>query len=418
MDVSKIPIFEIRSKLRQELKDIGMAESTKLDYLASANNLIRFMENQNFTEYSKEVGDVFFRLTRNESSLSASARARLHKLVRVLDYIIGAEKSPLLRQPFRESYDIPEVYKPLVDNFYDTYREIGRSDATLSQYMYSLSRFTVGMWLKKIGPESITRDSITDFFTTRPENVQTPMVVAVKYFCRYLFHEGIINDELANFFSRFHKKPTRKLLSHYTPEEIVKIESMLDRTTEIGKRDYAMILLSSRYGLRSSDIRNLKFNNIDWESNKIKIIQLKTHQELELPLLADVGEAIIDYIKNGRPRSKFSTIFVTHQYPFETIPSAQFYRMVRTTILKADLGDGNGKRKKGPHSMRHSLATALMNNGEQLSTISQILGHKSCETTKVYLTVNIQSLLQCSLAVPAIDDAFYMQEGGVFYDKS
>lgn len=244
------------------------------------------------------------------------------------------------------------------------------------------------------------------------------MVVAVKYFCRYLYHEGIIKDELANFFSRFHKKKTKKLLSHYTPEEIAKIENTVDRTTETGRRDYAMILLASRYGLRSSDIRNLKFNDIDWEGNKIKIIQLKTHQELELPLLADVGEAIIDYIKNGRPHSKFNTIFVTHQYPFETVAGPQFHRMVSTTILKANLGDGNGKRKKGPHSMRHSLATALMNNGEQLSTISQILGHKSCETTKVYLTVNIQSLLQCSLMVPAIDDAFYMQEGGIFYDKS
>lgn len=145
MDVSKIPIFKIRSRLRQELSAIGMADSTKLDYQASANNLIRFMENLNFTEYSKDVGEVFFRFTRNEPSLSAQARARLHKLVRVLDYIIGAEKSPLLRPPFRESYDIPEIYKPLVDKFYNTYREIGRSDSTLSQYMYSLSRFTVGM---------------------------------------------------------------------------------------------------------------------------------------------------------------------------------------------------------------------------------------------------------------------------------
>lgn len=175
-----------------------------------------------------------------------------------------------------------------------------------------------------------------------------------------------------------------------------------------------MILLGSRLGLRSADIRNLKFQNIDWDNNKIRIVQIKTGNQLELPLLSAVGEAIIDYVKNGRPPSRYTRIFVGHNYPYETISTDVFYRTVRKYVNMAGVMDNN--RVHGTHTFRHSLATALMNNGEQLPTISGILGHSSSESTKYYLGVDFNSLLRCSLDVPPVDDAFYLQKGGVFYD--
>lgn len=416
MTEQKIPILEIRSRLRHELKDVGLAGVTIGHYMCALNHLINFMEHQNCSDYTEDVGARFFALTRNDASIAGSGRAMLHKTVRVLDYIIGVEKSPLARPRIREEYDYPEEYKDIVYQFLDVCKELGRSDGTISQYGYNLSRFCVGMHLRGVIPSAITRDKITEYFANRDVNKICSIVTSVKFFCRYLHEQGILDDEFNDFFKRFRRKPTEKLLSAYTPEEVIKIENSIDRTTEIGKRNYAMILLASRLGLRSSDIRNLSFDNIDWDTNKIRLVQLKTHKELELPLLADVGNAIIDYIKNSRPQSKYTKIFVNHHYPFDTIESASLYRIVQMCILDANLY--NPGRKCGPHTMRHSLATALVNNGEPLPVVSDILGHSSCDSTKAYLTVNMTSLIRCSLDVPPVDKSFYHQKGNIFYDRA
>ena len=415
MAISKISIFKIRSTMRKELSEAGLCGKTIDSYMSYLNHLIKFMEDQSLDSYTGDVGELFFHMTRNNSTLTGTGRANLHKVVRVLDYVIGLEKSPIMRYRTREKYVYPEIYQPVMAKFIEVFREIGRSEGTLARYEYDLSRFTVGMWLKKIGPNSITRDSITEFLSERPNNSIHSLVTSIKYFCRFLYEQGILDDDFENFFKRFRSHVTQKVLSYYTPSEILQIEQSIDRTKEMGKRNYAMVLLATRLGLRSSDIRNLKFEDIDWDLNRIRIVQLKTHNELELPLLGDVGEALVDYIKNSRPQSKFTRIFVSHQYPYEAITSENFYRVVQTCILNANVYDDD--RKHGPHCMRHSLATTLLNNGEPLNVISDILGHKSTESTTRYLTVDIKSLIQCSLDVPTINESFYKQCGGIFYDR-
>lgn len=239
------------------------------------------------------------------------------------------------------------------------------------------------------------------------------VVRCVKGFMRYLKEFKIVEQDLCLDYIRPCKYSKEKLPSYYSKEEILQFENQIDRLSIVGKRDYAMFLLASRLGLRSSDIRLLQFSDIDWDKNEIRIIQKKTKKPVILPLLEDVGTAIIDYVMNARPDTKDKSIFVSFRAPYHVITAATFSGMVAKYIHRSDI-DWGGKHH-GSHSLRHSLATNLLGGNVSLPVISSILGHSSTNTTKSYLAIDVQSLMYCSHEVPDVDVDFYEQEGGDFY---
>ena len=168
-----------------------------------------------------------------------------------------------------------------------------------------------------------------------------------------------------------------------------------------------MVLLASRLGLRASDVAGLKFSEIDWENCTITRKQYKTGRTITLPLLSDVGEAIIDYILNARPKTNgIDSIFISHKCPYRPCSSVAFTNLVRRIISRSVVSSDG----------RHSLATALMNDGVEFPVISEVLGHKSVLSTTFYLGVSVKNLLDCSLEVPIVQDDFYTQKGGEFYE--
>lgn len=174
-----------------------------------------------------------------------------------------------------------------------------------------------------------------------------------------------------------------------------------------------MLLLATRLGLRASDIARIEFSNIDWDKNLVRINQYKTKRLVELPLIKDVGEAIIEYLRL-RPISISKRIFLSERPPFPEM-SSQMVSSNIADILKRSTVDIKAKRH-GPHTMRHSLASNLLKKGTSLPIISEILGHSSTRSTRYYLRIDYDSLLTCAIPVPEVPQSFYEQEGGVFYD--
>lgn len=237
--------------------------------------------------------------------------------------------------------------------------------------------------------------------------------MVIKRFMAYIYEKGLVYKDLSSCLRGYKDERPKPIISYFTPDEVYAIENSVDRTTSVGKRNYAIILLASRLGLRSSDIRKLKFSNLDWDNNLIRLQQYKTKRAITLPLLNDVGNAIIDYVKNGRPECSIKNVFVSSRRPFvemETI-SAIFSKHIACS------GVNTASHHIGGHSLRHSLATSLMQNGTELPVISEVLGHESTETTMIYLGVNINALLECSMIVPEVDDLFYTQLRGVLYGR-
>lgn len=180
---------------------------------------------------------------------------------------------------------------------------------------------------------------------------------------------------------------------------IDRLLSCIDRGNPTEARDYAMILLISRLGLRISDVKNLRMSDVVWEENRIELVQQKTKEPLVLPLLKDVGEAIIDYLRFYRPPStEDEYIFLSHAIPFERLSDnndivGRLNKYIERAGIEIPIN-----RMKGPHSLRHALAVKLIDNNISLLTISGILGHTDIRSTADYLRVNVELLRQCTLS--------------------
>jgi len=226
------------------------------------------------------------------------------------------------------------------------------------------------------------------------------ILLKVKQFLKYLYGRQILLIDYCQLLPSYKITKTRRLPSYYSEEEICRLIKNIDKTNPTGKRDYAMILLAARLGLRSSDITCLQFNAILWDRELIIPIQKKTKETIELPLLQDVGEAIINYLKFGRPQSKLPYVFLCHKAPYEEMNISNLNGILKKYMLRS--GISFDERKHGPHALRHSLATNLLKKETTLPVISGILGHTSSQSTMCYLKVDVNSLRKSALEVAAV----------------
>ena len=194
----------------------------------------------------------------------------------------------------------------------------------------------------------------------------------------------------------------------YSEEEISRIIAAVDRSSPVGKRDYLVLLLAAEYGWRAGDIISFKFNQIDWKKNTISFDQSKTDVPVEFPLLASVGNAIIDYLKYGRPDSEVPEVIVAAKGCTRGLPLASptIHSIVSRYMRAAHITHWQEK-KHGPHSLRHSLATNLLKKNISMPVISTVLGHQRTETTKIYLKVDIDRLGKCTLPIPPLSSPLY-----------
>jgi len=235
-----------------------------------------------------------------------------------------------------------------------------------------------------------------------------------KYF-GYLFQQGILKS---NYSSRFPKQKIirrPKFHSMYGEEEVKKIILSIDRSSAGGKRDYAMTLLAASLGMRISDIANLKFKNINWNAEEINFIQKKTNIPNSLPLSTDIGNALIDYIQNARPKSSEPSVFIRTKPPHVAFANGLSLGSHFKQIFNRSGVPING-RKIGPHSLRHAFSQSMMNVGVEMNVTSAILGHVSLESTYVYLQPDLTGMKQCILPVMPGNKNFYNQSKGKFYE--
>jgi len=165
---------------------------------------------------------------------------------------------------------------------------------------------------------------------------------------------------------------------------------------------YCVICILAHLGLRAGDVINLKFSDINWNTETISIVQRKTETPLSLPLLEEVKYSLIDYIKNGRNESADEEyIFATLYAPYTRFHcTSSLFRMVDRCMETA--GINYEGRHHGPHALRHSLATNMLKENVPISAIANILGHSSTRTTEIYLTVDETNLKEISLEVPCV----------------
>jgi site-specific recombinase XerD len=230
-------------------------------------------------------------------------------------------------------------------------------------------------------------------------------ISALRQYFKYAYLNEFTDRPIAAYLPHPPQRARTKLPTVWTEEQIEGLINAVDTTTPIGKRDYAIILIGARLGFRIGDILNLTINDIDWNNKLISIVQGKTRETQTMPLPSDVGWAIIDYLKNGRPVTDYPNIFVTHNAPYTGCP---FKSTLRNNLSKAMKRAGipiDKTKHYGWHSLRHSLATNLLQNNVDVSTISDILGHSDPQVARNYLRVDMKGLSKCALEVEVMDYA-------------
>ena len=230
-------------------------------------------------------------------------------------------------------------------------------------------------------------------------------VIFLRKFLVYLFEKKMLEENLSFYLPKVSKVEKNIKSSLYSKSEIKEILNAVDRDTKLGKRDYAILTVLARLGLRSSDIVSLTFDNLDWDNDIIALKQFKTGRSVQLPITNDVGNSLIDYLKFARPESQSNIIFLRHVLPYQALISSSIGTIVSRYIDKSQI-EVKG-RKKGSHIMRHSLATNMLNEGVSLKSISEILGHKSISSTKDYTELDFERLKKCFVKIPKINSALY-----------
>lgn len=201
----------------------------------------------------------------------------------------------------------------------------------------------------------------------------------------FLYESGLTESNFSHVFA-FQLPKENKVRKPVSHDEIADILNAVDRSTAMGKRDYAIILIGVVTGLRSSDIRELKFRNIDWINGEIRISQTKTGKALALPLTKDVGEAISDYILNGRPDIDCEHIFLKMFAPYTSLSESCIYNIINRYRFRL------GLPRCGFHDLRRSLGTSLVVAGTPVTTVAQVLGHRNLESTKQYISLDMEHL--------------------------
>jgi integrase/recombinase XerD len=276
--------------------------------------------------------------------------------------------------------------------------EKGLREATVEQYTHHLRRFA--SYLDRIRLKNIpnlTPLVLNNFVTEYGQRIGWESLRnacgTLRVFLRYLYRERVMSKDI----SRTVEFPQRFRLSgiprSITWEQVRQVLEAVDRRATSGKRDYAILLLLVTYGLRAHEIARLTLDDIDWRNQRLRIPERKASHSTAYPLSTVVGEAILDYLKNGRPQTSDRRIFFRCLAPCQPICSAAIVSRVCHYLQKA----GIKVPRPGSHTLRHTCVQRLVDADFPLKVIGDYVGHRSPSSTQIYSKVAIEALRQVAL---------------------
>jgi site-specific recombinase XerD len=218
-------------------------------------------------------------------------------------------------------------------------------------------------------------------------------------FLRFLISEGKCVETLYAAIPALAHWRLSSMPQYLLQEDVEQIIGSCDPRTPVGRRDRAMLLLLARLGLRAGDILGLRLGDIDWKEAAIRVCG-KGHLETRLPLTQEVGEAVVDYLRAGRPQTDTDVLFIRAYAPFRAFASQI---AISAIVIRAMRRAGVVCPSRGAaHVLRHSLATAMLRHGASLQEIATVLRHRSIETTEIYAKVNVTALQQIAQPWPEV----------------
>jgi integrase/recombinase XerD len=397
------------------LREAGRRELTIRDYKAELNQFAAFLTERGVDTASESVciefiaGRTGVRLGALHEPVSDRNVQAVRRPVLMLAEVLAGRTVNIDRPLIPAKDGCPARFRPIRDDYLASCRRRGNAEATVVTKDKAASQFLA--YLDEIGVEDLSGLGVRDVsgFLLRQRRLRRKTVGSRRScladFLAVMAAAGRAPDGLAD------RLPPHRHVRHesdphlWTAEEIRRLLDGIDRRSAVGKRDYAMILTTARLGLRVSDLRGLDMGDLDWRAKQITIVQHKTGRPLRLPLLDDVGWAIIDYLRDGRPATDCPKVFVKHRHPFDAFGSSSSVA-TRLPRYAARAGiDLPADQVCGMHSLRGALAVAMIGAGSPIPVVSAVLGHASSDTTQAYyLRFDVQRLRGCALDVEDVTE--------------
>jgi len=409
--MGEILLSELITRTKEYIRPLAHSRSTLYQYAMTWGGLTRYFIGKNQVLFSKQLAEqyVFESKEHLKVGIIKEWRFKLIRLtVRMLIEIY--EKNQFTWNCHK--YDPPTyLHQPafiiLLNDYVNNLKNEEKAASTIQTNETVSRQFLEYLEQNNIMDiEDVQLITVSLFIPSiskqyQPNSMGT-VLSALRSFLRFVKKKNPIMGDLSHAIPGSFGRKTI-IIPTITSEEEQKLLGSVDRNTPSGKRNYAMLLLALRTGLRSIDISNLKLSDIHWKANTIEIVQEKTGTPLALPLLTDVGNAIADYILNGRPYSHLPHIFLQTCAPYQKLSghSACYgisRKMMKAAGIRQDIHD-----RKGFHCLRHYLAARLLSEETPLPIISSILGHRNKDTTKIYMSTDLAHLRACALSLQGIE---------------
>jgi site-specific recombinase XerD len=300
-------------------------------------------------------------------------------------------------------YDVVPIPKPiqevsLLEEILRRYERYLRSErglvmATIINYQPVIRKFLVELFgdgpflLRELKPSDIPGFVLRHFQKMSPKRAQL-MTTAFRSFFRFLFGSGELQIDLAASVPTVSGWRLSTIPKYLIPEEVSRVLGACDRQTSNGRRNYAILLLLARLGLRAGEVVHLRLDDIDWRSGELSVRGKGLFHD-RMPLPSDVGEALASYLRRDRPTSQTRQLFVCMRAPRRGFAGASTVTtIVRRALDRADLHPAF----KGAHLLRHSLATSMLRSGATMMEIGDVLRHRVSNTTEIYAKVDFDGL--------------------------
>ena len=410
-------IQETINQILLELEQTGMAESSiKSGYRGVYNSFLKYLDEQGINEVTEEICLQYIESknqVRLPSLLTVTSDGSLNRRIRALVILLRYMETGSLdlstrgkKVPFSCPIELAAAY----EMFESETENCKLSSDAKSTIIKSTQKFILSTYEDGLTEWSLLDMKYIDSFLAKFKDnklkYRGTLIYGLKKFLHFLFDNGFCEISYAEDILSLRIPRNGHVPHTWTPDELKRLLNAVDRQSPSGKRDYAIFSLCIQTGLRAADIRNLKVNDINWKTHTLKIITGKTGEPLELPLLDSVGWAIIDYLKNGRPESESTNVFLAHHFPYGPIGStSSLTGALRKYLIKAEIKIKPGEAH-GIHTLRSTLAQNMLFCGTELPVISQTLAHRDERTTVGnYLRIDTEHLRDCSLELEWEDEA-------------
>lgn len=305
MEQQRLPVQELVEKAREWPANAQYAQSICRYFKSITNQLLQYAQQHNMQYFDTDVGTGLLKEHYGillEYPLNKKVSSPIRCIQKLAE--IQMTGTVMTRGRKRRFYQFPVCFKEIAESFIQERQRIGIIATSIQVSQLYLERYFNYLTGQNI--DRITVISVADIhgFTKSllgfSKQTRAAMLRTVRFFMKHCYEHHYHPHDLSEQVPRIHYDKYSTIPSSYSKQEVEHILSSVDRGNPLGKRDYAILLLLMRLGIRSGDIQNLKFENLDWENEKIHFVQHKTKNPVSLPLLEDVGQAIIDYLKYGR----------------------------------------------------------------------------------------------------------------------